>query len=229
MSAPPPYDASQGAAQAPGGFYAPQQPGAVPPQPGYPPAGAPPPQQPGYPPAQQPGFYGVVPGQAPAPMTQQPVAGGYPPPQAGYAPPPQQMAMQPVVQGQPMPPPPGTLVPDNCPPGLEYLTQIDQLIVKQKVELLEAFLGCETKNKYKIKNSMGQDVYKAKEETDCCTRNICGPVRPFDMTIKDNNDTEVIHLYRPLNCQSCLFPCCLQYIEVQSPPGTVIGTVEQEW
>lgn len=25
----------------------------------------------------------------------------------------------------------------NCPPGLEYLTQIDQIIVQQKVELLE--------------------------------------------------------------------------------------------
>ncbi len=66
-----------------------------------------------------------------------------------------------------------------------------QLIVKQKVELLEAFSGCETKNKYKIKNSMGQEVYKAKEETDCCTRQCCGPLRPFDMTVKDNNDQEV--------------------------------------
>lgn len=26
----------------------------------------------------------------------------------------------------------------NCPPGLEYLTQIDQLIIKQKKELFES-------------------------------------------------------------------------------------------
>ena len=56
------------------------------------------------------------------------------------------------------------------------------MIVKQKVEFLEAFTGFETKNKYTVKNSMGQDVYKAKEDTDCCTRNICGPQRPFGMT-----------------------------------------------
>lgn len=30
-----------------------------------------------------------------------------------------------------------TAPPSGCPPGLEYLTQIDQLLVKQQVELLE--------------------------------------------------------------------------------------------
>ena len=60
----------------------------------------------------------------------------------------------------------------SCPPGLEYLSQIDQLLVKQKVELLEAFTGFETKNKYEVKNSMGQTVYSAKEISDCCTRQV---------------------------------------------------------
>ena len=44
-----------------------------------------------------------------------------------------------------------------------FLFQIDQLLVKQKRELLEAFIGFETKNKYSIKNSLGQKVYYAKE------------------------------------------------------------------
>lgn len=46
----------------------------------------------------------------------------------------------------------------NCPPGLEYLASVDQLLIQQKVELFEAFTGFETNNKYVIKNSLGQKV-----------------------------------------------------------------------
>ncbi|CAG9816667.1 unnamed protein product [Phaedon cochleariae] len=117
----------------------------------------------------------------------------------------------------------------SCPPGLEYLTMIDQLLVHQKVEILEALTGFETKNKFTVKNSLGQKVYYAVEDSDCLTRNCCGPLRPFDMKILDNYSHEVIHLQRPLACDSCCFPCCLQSMEVSSPPGTIVGTVEQEW
>lgn len=117
----------------------------------------------------------------------------------------------------------------NCPRGLEYLTSIDQLLVKQKVELLEAFTGFETNNKFSIKNSLGQKVYYAVEDNDCCTRNCCGPARPFDMKVFDNYQQEVIHLYRPLACSACCFPCCLQTMEVSAPPGNTIGSIEQEW
>ena len=67
-----------------------------------------------------------------------------------------------------MGPPGEQTVPLNCPPGLEYLTMIDQLIVKQKLEMLEAAAGVmgyglETANKYKIKNVLGQ-VSQSKRE-----------------------------------------------------------------
>ncbi|XP_029436319.1 phospholipid scramblase 1-like isoform X2 [Rhinatrema bivittatum] len=76
---------------------------------------------------------------------------------------------------------------------------------------------------------MGQKIFFAKEKTDCCTRNFCGSLRPFDMKICDNSDREIIHLVRPLRCVSCWCPCCLQELEVQSPPGTTIGFVTQKW
>ncbi|XP_026072094.1 phospholipid scramblase 2-like isoform X3 [Carassius auratus] len=120
-------------------------------------------------------------------------------------------------------------VPAGVPPGLEYLTQIDQILIHQKVELLEAIIGFETNNQYEIKNSLGQKIYSATEKNDCCTRNCCGALRSFDMKIKDNADREVIRLIRPFRCVSCWCPCCLQEMEVQAPPGTTVGYVKQDW
>ena len=51
----------------------------------------------------------------------------------------------------------------GCPPGLEYLTQIDQILVHQQVEVLEALTGWETRNRYRVRNTLGQDVYYAVE------------------------------------------------------------------
>ena len=60
---------------------------------------------------------------------------------------------------------PQAQAPPNCPPGLEYLLHVDQLLVKQQVELLEAFTGFETNNKYKVSHNLIKPktfaVYKA--------------------------------------------------------------------
>ncbi|XP_071165696.1 phospholipid scramblase 1-like isoform X2 [Mytilus edulis] len=119
--------------------------------------------------------------------------------------------------------------PPGCPKGLEYLASVDQLLVKQKVEAIEAITGFETNNKYEIVNSLGQRVYQAVEDTCCCTRNCCGSTRPFDIKIMDNRNTEVIHLSRGLRCSSCWCPCCLQRVTVEAPPGQVVGYVSQAW
>uniref|UniRef100_A0A5F9CB24 Phospholipid scramblase n=1 Tax=Oryctolagus cuniculus TaxID=9986 RepID=A0A5F9CB24_RABIT len=125
-----------------------------------------------------------------------------------------------------MPAPPRPL---NCPPGLEYLTQIDQVLIHQEVKLLKVLLDFQSKNKYEIKNSFGQKIFLAVEDTDCCTRNCWEALRPFTLRILDNTGREVITLERPLRCTSCCFPCCLQKIEVQAPPGVPIGYVTQTW
>lgn len=48
--------------------------------------------------------------------------------------------------------------------GLEYLVSVDQLLVQQKIELLEAITGFETKNKFLIKNTLGQNVMQFKND-----------------------------------------------------------------
>ncbi|XP_067234375.1 phospholipid scramblase 2 isoform X4 [Chanodichthys erythropterus] len=117
----------------------------------------------------------------------------------------------------------------GCPPGLEYLTQVDQLLIKQKVELIEALAGFESNNKYDIRNSMGQNVFYAVEENDCLTRQCCGPLRSFTIRVLDNIGQEIITVSRPLKCMSCFFPCCLQELEIQAPPGNTVGYVLQQW
>ncbi|KAG9273724.1 phospholipid scramblase 1 [Astyanax mexicanus] len=142
---------------------------------------------------------------------------GQTPTPPGYVPP-QAPAMMPVPQR-----------PVGCPPGLEYLTQIDQLLVHQKIELAEVILGWETNNKYLVKNTLGQQVFYVAEENDCCTRQCCGPMRSFVLHVQDNMGQEVMTLTRPLRCASCCCPCCLQELEVQAPPGNPIGYVIQKW
>lgn len=139
----------------------------------------------------------------------------------------------PPVQNQPtmdgtiwMPIPPSI---PNCPPGLEYLTQIDQILIHQQLEILEIVTGFEENNKYELKNALGQRVYFAAEDTDCLTRNCCGSSRPFTIRIVDNLGREVITLQRPLRCSDCCCPCCLQELEVQAPPGKTVGYVVQNW
>eukprot|EP00057_Strongylocentrotus_purpuratus_P028713 XP_011683187.1 PREDICTED: phospholipid scramblase family member 5 [Strongylocentrotus purpuratus] len=77
------------------------------------------------------------------------------------------------VQGKAEMMPMPTGVP-GCPPGLEYLTHLDQLLVHQQIELAEIFLNVEFENKYVVKNSLGQQVYFASEESECCERVWCG-------------------------------------------------------
>uniref|UniRef100_A0A8C3NUN7 Phospholipid scramblase n=1 Tax=Cyanoderma ruficeps TaxID=181631 RepID=A0A8C3NUN7_9PASS len=86
-----------------------------------------------------------------------------------------------------------------------------------------------TSSKYEIKNPLGQRVYFAVEENGCFDRKLCSPLRAFTIRIADNAGREVIRVIRPLRCNSCCFPCFLQELEVQSPPGTIAGYVVQNW
>ncbi|XP_014400091.1 PREDICTED: phospholipid scramblase family member 5 [Myotis brandtii] len=121
-------------------------------------------------------------------------------------------------------PPPGSL-----PPGLDYLSQLDLIVVHQQVELLGMILGTETVNKYEIKNSLGQRIYFAVEESVCFNRTFCSTLRSCTLRITDNSGQEVITVNRPLRCDSCWCPCYLQELEIQAPPGTVVGYVAQKW
>ena len=64
--------------------------------------------------------------------------------------------------------------------------------------------GFETNNKYVIKNSLGQKVFFAAEDSSCCQRCFCSNIRDFQLAIIDNFGHEVIHLNKSFAC--CILP-----------------------
>lgn len=123
-----------------------------------------------------------------------------------------------------------TLMPD-CPPGLEYLTQLDNIHVLQHFEPLEMMTRFETNNKYDIKNNLDQMVYTVTEDTDDFTRNAYRTLRPFVLRVTDYMGREIMTMQRPFRCTCCCF-CCpstRQELEVQCPPGVTIGFVLDHW
>lgn len=123
-----------------------------------------------------------------------------------------------------------TFMPD-CPPGLEYLTQLDNIHVLQHFEPLEMMTHFETNNKYDIKNNLDQMVYIVTEDTDDFTRNAYRTLRPFVLRVTDYMGREIMTMQRPFRCTCCCF-CCpstRQELEVQCPPGVTIGFVMEHW
>lgn len=192
------------------------QPGYGQPQPGY---GQPPP---GYGQPQH-GY-----GQPPPPYAQHPGAGapgyGGPPAPPGYnagmVGPPPEMWM-PMVQAIP-----------DCPKGLEYLTKLDQVLVKQKIHMLEVLVDWECSNKYKILNNQGQQCYYAFEKSNMLCRQCCGANRKFKIHIADNNKETVFSLKRPFKCFGgcnwcAAFRCAQDEVSVYAANGEQLGYVRQ--
>ena len=61
---------------------------------------------------------------------------------------------------------PSTSTPADCPTRLEYLSQIDQVLIHQQIELLEVLTTFENSKKYKINNILAQRIHFAVEDSD---------------------------------------------------------------
>lgn len=120
----------------------------------------------------------------------------------------------------------------GCPPGLEYLSQLDQILVHQQVELFEVMTDIQMNNKYAIKNTVGQQCYFAYEKTDAAMRLCCGAERGFTVHVVDNAGQEVMRITREFKCcAGCCWcankDCGAWEVQVEAPVGQVIGTIRQ--
>ncbi|XP_064598769.1 phospholipid scramblase 2-like [Liolophura sinensis] len=117
--------------------------------------------------------------------------------------------------------------------GLEYLTDLSELIIRQEVKLIESLSSQEIENTYRICNSAGEQVYYAQEESKATQRQCCGSYRQFTMHIRDKLGMEIIRLKKKFVCcggSSCFACCkgCSNYIEIEAPVAIQIGYMRQE-
>lgn len=123
----------------------------------------------------------------------------------------------------------------SCPRGLEYLMSVDQVLMHQEVHMLEVFSGWECKNRFSLKNSLGQQMFYAAEESECCNRYWCKNARGFVMHIVDNQGQEIMRVTREFKCCVgccwCINCCdhCAFEVSVESPVGNVIGYIKQAY
>ncbi|CAJ0595312.1 unnamed protein product [Cylicocyclus nassatus] len=128
---------------------------------------------------------------------------------------------------------------EGVPPGLEYLTMVDEIMIHRISGVLDLFTGFQTKNKYAVSNANGVQMYYVFEESKNWQRLVCGPYRSFTMHFVDGFGAlnilffkEVLRIRRPFACCACFglcacLPGCGPLCTIECPPGHTIGTVEQ--
>ncbi|XP_078525062.1 uncharacterized protein LOC144798188 [Lissotriton helveticus] len=101
----------------------------------------------------------------------------------------------------------------NIPPGLEYLAQVDQILIHQKRHRM-----FQSNNEFEILNAVSQKIFHAREEKECC-----GP--RLDVRVYNNSQTRVLHILLPDHCCSWT-----EVLEVHSPTsGSLIGYITKNW
>ena len=102
------------------------------------------------------------------------------------------------------------------------LEAYETLTVRQEVEMLQAFTGLETENRYRILDSSGSDVLFAYEESGFIARLLLRSHRPLIIKIV-NNDGEPQLVARR---RFCWF---FSHLEMFAPDGGVLGRMQRRF
>lgn len=112
-------------------------------------------------------------------------------------------------------------------PSAQILENINQIIIRQHLSVVEAVTGFDKVNKYNIwDGKTGSQIFTAREgQIGCCTRNFFQGNREFDMPFLDASNQEAFQLNKNrslalygcclcsccMNCNKCFAKCCCGY------------------
>jgi len=97
-----------------------------------------------------------------------------------------------------------------------------RLVIRQKVEAMEIFTGFETKNRYQVCTEQGQPYLYAYEEGNFLLRQILKTLRPFKITVLDNNKQPIITIERG-------FFFIRANHTVKRADGSILGYIKQKF
>ncbi|XP_069489667.1 phospholipid scramblase 1-like [Ambystoma mexicanum] len=92
---------------------------------------------------------------------------------------------------------------------MQDLSQMDTVLIHQETAVENE------RSRYQIRNKFGEQVYSATSESG--------------FKIVDTAGNEVMNLRYDPGCTCCCIPCRSNKLEVDSPPGTKLGCVVQNW
>jgi len=127
----------------------------------------------------------------------------------------------------------GYEAPKQMPGGLLHsLENVTSLTITQSWPKCLELLGCwEFKNHYSVADQFGNHLMLCKEESSCMSRLCCNNSRPFEMSVMDKFENEVLRFDRPLRCMFCPLPCFypswMQSLNVTTQGGMFLGRIQE--
>merc|ERR1719186_818354 len=141
----------------------------------------------------------------------------------------------PVVTQQPKTGECTAWLPNNA-DGTHPLHYIQAVTLTQKISLTEVVTGCEKSNKFDITDlNTNLMIGKFVENSECCERNCCKPIRSFEADITHHSGHPLFKLKRPMQCMcqcGCytfgggVGDCCGNSMIIFDRNGSIIGFVE---
>jgi hypothetical protein len=102
------------------------------------------------------------------------------------------------------------------------LEHLESLTVRQEVEMIQAFTGLETKNRYRILDSHGNDFLYAYEESGFFGRQFLGGHRPLTIKVINKAGEDLLVARRK-------FFWFFSHLEMSLPDGRLLGRLDRRF